>query len=305
MLGINTNWLPGPASGCANCIKIIDSHYWKVNYRAGGGGSSHIFVCECACWTLIFSLSLPIFVPIYHPSVGGDDNLLKIHPIYVIWVPMFVMKTHWSLSKIDISTSKGRHIPGGRHSLKYVMGMCGHIDPHFQTAYHWMTPFLFFTFCSHLKTPIFKMLSYLMALFFRNILSVKMGVMLSLNFLLFFSLLKRTEICFGSTKIRIFYREKAFHFGKKSGKITLPPQKNMPVTPLLKCPSPRCQATFSSNFKCILWCHLQSIHRTLKTEGFQLFWYCLNVAVPFFPFVTQPISFPQRDCTAVWLLTSR
>ena len=31
----------------------------------------------------------------------------------------------------------------------------------------------------------------------------------------------------------IFYREKAFHAGKKkSGKITLPPQKNMPVTPL-------------------------------------------------------------------------
>ena len=30
-----------------------------------------------------------------------------------------------------------------------------------------------------------------------------------------FSLLKTTEICFGSTKIGIFYREKAFHIGKK------------------------------------------------------------------------------------------
>ena len=43
-----------------------------------------------------------------------------------------------------------------------------------------------------------------------------------------------TKICFGSTKIGIFYREKAFHGREKQlGKITLPPQKNMPVTPLL------------------------------------------------------------------------
>ena len=48
-----------------------------------------------------------------------------------------------------------------------------------------------------------------------------------------FSLLKTTEICFGSTKMGIFYREKTFHAGTKSGKMTLPPQKNMPVTPLL------------------------------------------------------------------------
>ena len=51
-----------------------------------------------------------------------------------------------------------------------------------------------------------------------------------------FSLLKMTEICFGSTKMGIFYRgkKKKKHFtpGKKSGKMTLPPQKNMPVMPL-------------------------------------------------------------------------
>ena len=41
--------------------------------------------------------------------------------------------------------------------------MCGHIDPHFQTACHWMTPFYFFIFCSHLMIPIFKMLSHLMS----------------------------------------------------------------------------------------------------------------------------------------------
>ena len=38
--------------------------------------------------------------------------------------------------------------------------ICGHIDPHFQTSCHWMTPFLFSSFCSHLMTPIFKMLSH-------------------------------------------------------------------------------------------------------------------------------------------------
>ena len=34
----------------------------------------------------------------------------------------------------------------------------------------------------------------------------------------------------------IFYREKAFHAGKKSGVMTLPPQENMPVTPLILMP---------------------------------------------------------------------
>ena len=44
--------------------------------------------------------------------------------------------------------------------------------------------------------------------------------------------MKTTEIGFGSTKMEISYREKAFHAGKKSGKMTLPPKKNMTVTPL-------------------------------------------------------------------------
>ena len=46
------------------------------------------------------------------------------------------------------------------------------------------------------------------------------------------SLFKTTKICFGSTKIEIFYWEKAFHAGKKLGQMTLPPQKHIPVTPL-------------------------------------------------------------------------
>ena len=44
-----------------------------------------------------------------------------------------------------------------------------------------------------------------------------------------FSLFKTTEICFGSTKMRIFYRENAFHAGKKSEKMTLPPLKYIPL----------------------------------------------------------------------------
>ena len=47
-----------------------------------------------------------------------------------------------------------------------------------------------------------------------------------------FSLLKTTEISFGSTKMGIFYQEKTFHAGKTIGKNYFAPQKNMPVTPL-------------------------------------------------------------------------
>ena len=41
-----------------------------------------------------------------------------------------------------------------------------------------------------------------------------------------------TEICFGSTKMGNFYREKAFHVGKKLRKNDFAPSENMPVTPL-------------------------------------------------------------------------
>ena len=50
-----------------------------------------------------------------------------------------------------------------------------------------------------------------------------------------FLLFKTTKIVFWSTKMEIFYREKAYFMpGKKSGKMTLPPQKIFPVTPLAK-----------------------------------------------------------------------
>ena len=63
---------------------------------------------------------------------------------------------------------------------------------------------------------------------------------------LLFSLFKITEICFGSTKMGILYREKAFHAGrgKKSGKMTLPPLKNIPLTPLSSNMMPKLRMSF-------------------------------------------------------------
>ena len=40
-----------------------------------------------------------------------------------------------------------------------------------------------------------------------------------------FSLLKTTKICFGSTKMGIFYREKIFHAGKKIRKNDFAPSE--------------------------------------------------------------------------------
>ena len=52
-------------------------------------------------------------------------------------------------------------------------------------------------------------------------------------FFFFTSLFETLEICLGSTKRKIFYQEKAFHASeKKSGKVTLPPLKNIPLTTL-------------------------------------------------------------------------
>ena len=57
------------------------------------------------------------------------------------------------------------------------------------------------------------------------------------KFFFCFSLLKTTEICFESTKMGIFYREKAFHAGEKIRKNDVAPsEKNMPVTPLHTVP---------------------------------------------------------------------
>ena len=44
---------------------------------------------------------------------------------------------------------------------------------------------------------------------------------------------KRQKFVLGLPKWEVFYREKNINAGKKSGKITLRPQKNMPVMSLL------------------------------------------------------------------------
>ena len=52
-------------------------------------------------------------------------------------------------------------------------------------------------------------------------------------------------------KMGIFYREKVFHAGKKLGKVTLPPQKNIPLTPLGFCTSYQKLASFVLYLKII------------------------------------------------------
>ena len=56
---------------------------------------------------------------------------------------------------------------------------------------------------------------------------LKRGEALFFFFFFFFSLLKTTEICFGSTKMGIFYREKAFHAGKKNQEKLLCPLRKI------------------------------------------------------------------------------
>ena len=65
---------------------------------------------------------------------------------------------------IDINMIKARG-----HSLKICDGYVRPNWPPFSNRLSLNDPFLFFTFCSHLMTPIFKMLSHLMTPFFRNI----------------------------------------------------------------------------------------------------------------------------------------
>ena len=48
----------------------------------------------------------------------------------------------------------------------------------------------------------------------------------------FFFTFQHHRNCFRSPKMGIFYRERAFHVGEKSGKITLSPLKNILLTPL-------------------------------------------------------------------------
>ena len=68
-------------------------------------------------------------------------------------------------------------------------------------------------------------------LFFFFFFFFSFGFVLFLFLFLLFTF-KTTEICFGCTKMGIFYRKKVFHTGKKIRKMTLPSLKNIPLTPL-------------------------------------------------------------------------
>ena len=73
-----------------------------------------------------FDFRYTFFFPNYHPSVyqfhtkttqfcaklgAFYDNLLKVHPMYVNWVPLCVRKTpQYAVPKFAKSTPKGRHI---------------------------------------------------------------------------------------------------------------------------------------------------------------------------------------------------
>ena len=64
------------------------------------------------------------------------------------------------------------------------------------------------------------------------------------TFFFYFSLFKTTEICFGSTKIEIFFRETAFYAGKKIRKNDCAPSDIFPVTPLAISPVTAPPVTF-------------------------------------------------------------
>ena len=98
------------------------------SYSPGGGGSFTKIVRGCACRTSKIWLSLYQFFAKfpthqYRPTIFERkapnldqigcfyNNLPKIHPIYVIWAPSFLMKTPRSLYQISRkSAPKGRHI---------------------------------------------------------------------------------------------------------------------------------------------------------------------------------------------------
>ena len=61
-----------------------------------------------------------------------------------------ILRAWWGQE--GLGESENKNAREARKNLLFVTGMCGHIDPHFQTACHWMTPFLFFTFCSKIES---------------------------------------------------------------------------------------------------------------------------------------------------------
>ena len=113
------------------CLKVyLKKCKWLiVHYRRG-------YFCQNCLWMWLpdpenLTFSISIFCTITHPSVcisflkekhpvllklgAFCHNLLKIHPIYVIWAPSSLMKTRRSLYQISRNS-----IPKGRHRPIYV-----------------------------------------------------------------------------------------------------------------------------------------------------------------------------------------
>ena len=98
-----------------------------VQFVCPGGGFFH----QNRAWMCLpdlenLTISIPILCQIYHPLVyhflkekhpiliklgAFYNNLPKMHPVFVIWAPLSVMKTHRSLYQISRkSAPKSRHI---------------------------------------------------------------------------------------------------------------------------------------------------------------------------------------------------
>ena len=102
------------------------SGMWDGTPCPGGGFFHQNRMWMCLPDLENLTISIPIFCQISHPSVyhfrkkehpiwiklgAFYNNLPKIHPIYVIWAPSFLMKTPRSLYQISRKGApKGRHI---------------------------------------------------------------------------------------------------------------------------------------------------------------------------------------------------
>ena len=101
------------------------------------------------------------------PQTSGNSLFLESFSLYMGGNLLFNVQNHSFLSGLQEFHSFGEW---NFHSFTF--------REHFQTACHWMAPFYFSHFALT-NNPIFKMLSHLMTPFLE--ISVKMGVMLSLN----------------------------------------------------------------------------------------------------------------------------
>ena len=108
--------------------------------RPGGvfSRTSKLYICGCACWTS--KVKLPPYQlfaqspthSVYHFSKKNTlfllklgvfpHNLLKLRPIYVIWITLSLMKTHRSLYQISRNSTPNKSAK--RQPYINAMSMC-------------------------------------------------------------------------------------------------------------------------------------------------------------------------------------